>query len=350
MKKFTPERNEEAVDITTESAVPTESFKQPQQPLNTKQTVEMLRRKVNAQTDTIDQIRIAMNKAVDVIQRFATEQNEIKTMLRAHVLHVRELHNNPLFLQSLVQKLEDLADEGEAVANMKLSGNWVNRELVPHETLDTIPEDSVAFRITMGGSAEEPEVQIEQPDGHGNWMQALPFVLTHNELSREKAMSYLPDATIGSVVYLQVIPGHFKDEAAETLQIKLDESAAYGFIDTVGAYTIGGESEVDSVHIQLAFTELPLPASEIDRSLSYRVERMPEGVLLTQAYYDGDKLELPYEAIDMINDDYVHAMLATRDIVYIAILPASLDDLSEVKLVESADCETSGPTPFLIYE
>ena len=313
----------------------------PKQPSDTKQMVEMLRRRVKAQDDTITAIRAALNKSVEVIQAFANDFNELKSLVRAHVLHVRELHNNPLFLQALVQKLEDLTAEGEASAQLKMEGKWVEAKLVPHATIDTIPEGATGFRITMGGTPEEPRVEIEQPNGAGGWMPALPFVLAHNQLTEEKAISYLPNAQVGTTVFVEIVPGHF----IEPEEPVAAEDEDYGILCEIARFSLGGEEDgMDAIARDITLTEHPVPASERDVQLSFRVENNEEG-LIVMPYEEGLLLALPDDIINIILDDYVKTHITNLPVIYVNIEreEAAADSADEFFADEPMDVREEAP-------
>lgn len=293
----------------------------PKQPTDTKQMVEMLRRRVKSQDETITAIRAALNKSVEVIQTFATDFNELKQLVRAHVLHVRELHNNPLFLQALVQKLEDLTAEGEASAQLKMDGKWVEAQLIPHATVDTIPEGATGFRITMSGTLEEPRVEIEQPNGSGGWMPALPFVLAHNGLTDEKALSFLPNTQVGTTIFLEIVPGHFIEPEAELADIEDDD---YGVLCEIARFSLGGEEDgMDAIARDIILTERPVPLNQRDVQLSFRVENNEEG-LLVMPYEEGLMLALPDDIITLILNDYVKTHITNLPVIYVNIEPEEM--------------------------
>lgn len=289
----------------------------PKQPSDTKQMVEMLRRRVKAQDDTITAIRAALNKSVEVIQTFAADFNELKSLVRAHVLHVRELHNNPLFLQALVQKLEDLTNEGEAAAQLKMEGKWVEAKLVPHETVDTIPEGATGFRISLGGTPEAPRVEIEQPNGSGGWMPTLPFVLAHNGLNEELALTFLNSSKIGAEVFVEIVPGHFIDD--DTTAVTEDDDDDYGVLCEIARFSLGGEEDgMDAIARDIILTQHPVPADQRDVQLSFRVENNEEG-LIVMPYEEGLLLALPDDIINLIIDDYVKTHITNLPVVYVNI-------------------------------
>lgn len=221
---------------------------------------------------TMTVMRGALESATSTIQALAKELNDLKQVTRAHILHVRELHNNPLFLQALVQKFDELAAEGEQRAKLKAEGKWVDTQYIAHDSMDTIPEGRLVLRIVVATRPNGEEIEyyprVEQQNNDGRWFEALPFIRELHGMTEQKALSYLPAMEEGTEVFIEIVPGYFKAE---------DED----FILEETTYSLGGD---DGQHYRVVLSTQPLSNQPDFLDLSFTMNR--DGEFLKVTSYD----------------------------------------------------------------
>lgn len=223
-------------------------------------------RRVNHLEQTNAVIRKALEATTNALEAAINKQNDFGAILRAHILHVRELHNNPHFLSALVTKIDDLAAEAEQVAILKSEGKWAPPEYVAHATQETVPEGRLTLRITVttrpsaDGTEVETYPRVEQQNHDGSWFEALPFIRSYHDISDQRALSYLPSLEVGTCVFLEIIPGHFRSKDAELILKELD-------------YVIGGEDGGDSEHYRVVLSSAQLEDSTPLEELSFALMR-----------------------------------------------------------------------------